>query len=146
MLPCGFRVSAILCTEGSQAPALACICCCQVLHSPSFLPACLHISAAGVMLLSAAGASQQQAAAASNWVRAAAPPAFHLIPESQPVLPCLLRRLLLRGSLNGAIALARQHVTGPHFSRSLEWLLFTALEASDAGSSSSRQSMVSIWL
>ncbi|KAF5828400.1 RIC1-domain-containing protein [Dunaliella salina] len=41
------------------------------------------------------------------------PPSFHPVPESQPVLPCLLRRLLQ---------------AGPHFSRSLEWLLFTALE------------------
>lgn len=55
-------------------------------------------------------------------------PCFHVIPESQPVLPCLLRRLLQRGAYANALLLARRHEHGPHFSRSLEWLLFTALE------------------
>jgi hypothetical protein len=55
-------------------------------------------------------------------------PCFHPVPESQPVLPCLLRRLLQRGALAEAHALARRHESGPHFHRSLEWLLFTALE------------------
>lgn len=55
-------------------------------------------------------------------------PCFHPIPESQPVLPCLLRRLLQRGAFADALALARRHEHGPHFSRSLEWLLFTTLE------------------
>ncbi len=57
------------------------------------------------------------------------PPACFPVPEAQPVLPCLLRRLLLRGALPEARALALRHRGGPHFSRSLEWLLFTALEA-----------------
>jgi hypothetical protein len=55
-------------------------------------------------------------------------PCFHPVPESQPVLPCLLRRLLQKGALAEAHALARRHESGPHFHRSLEWLLFTALE------------------
>jgi len=32
-----------------------------------------------------------------------------------------------------AHALAQQHEAGPHFSRSLEWLLFTALENQPSG-------------
>lgn len=55
-------------------------------------------------------------------------PIVHPVPESQPVLPCLLRRLLLYGSFAATLALAKQHEDGPHFSRSLEWLLFTSLE------------------
>lgn len=55
-------------------------------------------------------------------------PWFHPIPESQPVLPCLLRRLLQHGAFEEALALAHQHAQGPHFGRSLEWLLFTSLE------------------
>ncbi|PRW44970.1 RAB6A-GEF complex partner 1-like isoform A [Chlorella sorokiniana] len=53
---------------------------------------------------------------------------FHPLPESQPVLPCLLRRLLQKGRYDDALELARWHSSGPHFNRSLEWLLFTALE------------------
>ncbi|GAB4817477.1 hypothetical protein N2152v2_004523 [Parachlorella kessleri] len=53
---------------------------------------------------------------------------FHPLPESQPVLPCLLRRLLQKGKFQDALELAKLHSHGPHFSRSLEWLLFTALE------------------
>lgn len=55
-------------------------------------------------------------------------PCFYPIPESQPVLPCLLRRLLQRGSIQEALTLAKRHERGPHFTRSLEWLLFTTLE------------------
>lgn len=56
-------------------------------------------------------------------------PCFHPIPESQPVLPCLLRRLLQRGAFKEAKVLAQRHQElGLHFSRSLEWLLFTSLE------------------
>lgn len=42
--------------------------------------------------------------------------------------PPLVRRLLQRGAFPEAVSLARRHVRGPHFARSLEWLLFTALE------------------
>jgi hypothetical protein len=54
------------------------------------------------------------------------------VPESQPVLPALLRRLLQKGALNEALALAAQHAAGPHFGRSLEWLLFTTLDLEGA--------------
>lgn len=50
------------------------------------------------------------------------------VPQSQPVLPCLLRRQLQHAHFRSARRLARLHQHGPHFSRSLEWLLFTALE------------------
>ncbi|GIL70747.1 hypothetical protein Vretifemale_1461 [Volvox reticuliferus] len=65
-------------------------------------------------------------------------PCFHPIPESQPVLPCLLRRLLQRGAFQEAVSLARRHARGPHFARSLEWLLFTALEIDTSTSSLAR--------
>ncbi|KAK9798509.1 hypothetical protein WJX73_005261 [Symbiochloris irregularis] len=68
-------------------------------------------------------------------------PAFHPLPESQPVLPCLLRRLLQQGQASAAETLAREHTEGPHFAQSMEWLLFTALEANSAllGSSPNRR-------
>lgn len=55
-------------------------------------------------------------------------PCFLPIPESQPVLPALLRRLLQQGAVREALALAARHEGGPHFRRSLEWLLFTTLD------------------
>ena len=55
-------------------------------------------------------------------------PCFHPLPESQPVLPCLLRRLLQKGKTQEALSLATSHSQAPHFARSLEWLLFTSLE------------------
>eukprot|EP01025_Chloroclados_australasicus_P021160 TRINITY_DN22203_c0_g1_i1.p1 TRINITY_DN22203_c0_g1~~TRINITY_DN22203_c0_g1_i1.p1 ORF type:complete len:1189 (-),score=213.62 TRINITY_DN22203_c0_g1_i1:1664-5230(-) len=53
---------------------------------------------------------------------------FNVVPESQPLLPCLLRRLLSYRAFNSALYLAKKHQHGPHFPRQLEWLLFTALE------------------
>ena len=53
---------------------------------------------------------------------------FQPHPESQPVLPCLLRRLLEHGQAADAVELATRHSRNPQFSKSLEWLLFTALE------------------
>ena len=44
------------------------------------------------------------------------------------MLPCLLRRLLQQGKPSEALTLAQRHASAPHFPRSLEWLLFTALE------------------
>lgn len=44
------------------------------------------------------------------------------------MLPALLRRLLQQGALPEALALAKRHEGGPHFKRSLEWLLFTTLD------------------
>jgi len=52
------------------------------------------------------------------------------------VLPCLLRRLLQQHDRTGAQLLALHHQHGPHFSRSLEWLLFTALDRDFCGLSS----------
>jgi hypothetical protein len=60
-------------------------------------------------------------------------PSFHPAPESQPVLPALLRRLLLKGAQAEALALAKRHEPGPHFARSLEWLLFTTLDLEGGG-------------
>ena len=51
-----------------------------------------------------------------------------VVPETQPVLPCLLRRLLQQGRGQEALTLASRHAHAPHFARSLEWLLFTSLE------------------
>ena len=50
-------------------------------------------------------------------------------PESQPVLACLLRRLLRQDRFQDALELADLYASRPHFTRSLEWLLFTALDA-----------------
>lgn len=36
-------------------------------------------------------------------------PLFHPMAESQPVLPCLLRRLLQKGAFDEAVVLARRH-------------------------------------
>uniref|UniRef100_A0A061S7S9 Protein ric1 n=1 Tax=Tetraselmis sp. GSL018 TaxID=582737 RepID=A0A061S7S9_9CHLO len=55
-------------------------------------------------------------------------PLFNPCAESQPVLPCLLRRLLQKGAFDEAVVLARRHERGHYFPRSLEWLLFTCLE------------------
>lgn len=55
-------------------------------------------------------------------------PCWQPLPESQPVLPCLLRRLLQKGKAKEALSLATAHSQAPHFPRSLEWLLFTSLE------------------
>lgn len=44
------------------------------------------------------------------------------------MLPALLRRLLQQRALPEALALAKRHEGGPHFKRSLEWLLFTTLD------------------
>lgn len=78
------------------------------------------------------GGPQSAASSASTPRAPAAPhtayPCFHPLPESQPVLPCLLRRLLQQGKASEALTLAQRHASAPHFPRSLEWLLFTALE------------------
>ena len=47
-------------------------------------------------------------------------------PES--LTPTPLPRLAQRGAFAEALSLARRHEHGPHFMRSLEWLLFTTLE------------------
>ncbi|CAM6095693.1 unnamed protein product [Calypogeia fissa] len=59
----------------------------------------------------------------------AAMPCFEPTPQTQPILPCLLRHLLQRDKLEEAIQLARLSCGRPHFSHSLEWLLFTVFDA-----------------
>ena len=58
-------------------------------------------------------------------------PWFQPCPRAQPVLPCVLRHLLAQGEDAQAAALAADaHVQGqPHFVSSLEWVLFTTLDA-----------------
>ena len=58
---------------------------------------------------------------------------FAPIAERQPVLACLLRRLLLNNRLEEALQLADSYSRGPQFARSLEWLLYTALDAAIQG-------------
>jgi len=53
---------------------------------------------------------------------------FAPLPESQPVLACLLRRLLRSEKFQDALHLADLYSLSPHFARSMEWLLFTSLE------------------
>jgi hypothetical protein len=89
------------------------------------LPACLQPSSPQRRSSTgAADVKQQQQLGA----RALPLPCFLPVPESQPVLPALLRRLLQQGALPEALALATRHEGGPHFRRSLEWLLFTTLD------------------
>jgi len=57
---------------------------------------------------------------------------FHLyepIPKAQPILPCLLRNLLMMQKEQEALALAKASQLRPYFAHSLEWLLFTVLDA-----------------
>ena len=71
-----------------------------------------------------------------------APPSFDAVPSAQPILPCLLRHLLIQkqeGALAKAVALARASQARPHFLHSLEWLLFTALEAQSAAARQRRK-------
>ena len=85
----------------------------------------------GISLAEVSIVGMTQRTARSGVFSSAAPPAlaFHPHPESQPVLPCLLRRLLEQGRAADALELALRHSRGPHFARSLEWLLFTTLES-----------------
>ncbi|KAH7624062.1 hypothetical protein Ndes2526B_g01314 [Nannochloris sp. 'desiccata'] len=85
----------------------------------------------GISLAEVSIVGMMQRTARSGRFPTNSPPAFslHPHPESQPVLPCLLRRLLEQGRAADALELATRHSRGPHFARSLEWLLFTTLEA-----------------
>ena len=56
-------------------------------------------------------------------------PCFDIMPKAQPILPALLRRLLQNESLQEAMELAKYASARPHFFHSLEWLLFTVLQA-----------------
>lgn len=81
--------------------------------------------------------------AASSNSSALALPCFLPVPESQPVLPALLRRLLQQGAKLAALALAKRHEAGPHFRRSLEWLLFTTLDMEGSKCKPGKQSVAS---
>lgn len=76
--------------------------------------------AAGVIV----GISQRLALSAGGEL-----PCFEPTPQAQPILPCLLRHLLQRNKGEEAVELARLSATRPHFSHSLEWLLFTVFDA-----------------
>jgi len=54
---------------------------------------------------------------------------FNPLAKSHPVLSPLIRYLLLQGAKDEALALMREAMCYPHFSHSLEWLVFTVLEA-----------------
>ncbi|GJP42311.1 hypothetical protein CLOM_g1893 [Closterium sp. NIES-68] len=66
-------------------------------------------------------------------------PCFEPTPQAQPILPCLLRHLLQRNKMEEAIQLARLSATRPHFSHSLEWLLFTIFDAETSSASARRR-------
>ncbi|KAK3260394.1 hypothetical protein CYMTET_30647 [Cymbomonas tetramitiformis] len=59
--------------------------------------------------------------------------------STQPILPCLLRHMLQRGALAEALVLARSTADSTHFSHSLEWLLYSVLQAEVAASSLRRK-------
>ena len=60
------------------------------------------------------------------------PPRFEPALEARRALPCVLRFALRAGDVESAAAAARGARASPHFAHALEWLLFTALEASVA--------------
>ncbi|KAL0053131.1 hypothetical protein WJX82_001373 [Trebouxia sp. C0006] len=89
----------------------------------------IGISIAEVAIIGITQRMTRSAASSQSLTHAhASYPCFHPLPESQPVLPCLLRRLLQKGKAKEALSLATSHSQAPHFARSLEWLLFTSLE------------------
>ena len=53
---------------------------------------------------------------------------FSPLPKSHPVLSSLVRYLLCQGAIHEASTLVGKAFNHPHFSHSLEWLLFTVLE------------------
>eukprot|EP00898_Chlorokybus_atmophyticus_P004519 jgi/Chlat1/5068/Chrsp33S08959 len=66
-------------------------------------------------------------------------PCFEPTPKAQPILPCLLRHLLQTEAHEEALVLASANTSRPHFSHSLEWLLFTVLDAATASASARRK-------
>ncbi|KAL0029799.1 hypothetical protein WJX77_000735 [Trebouxia sp. C0004] len=89
----------------------------------------IGISIAEVAIIGITQRMTRSAASSQSLTHAhASYPCFHPLPESQPVLPCLLRRLLQKGKAKEALSLATSHSQAPHFARSLEWLLFTSLD------------------
>ncbi|KAL6766919.1 hypothetical protein ACKKBG_A37895 [Auxenochlorella protothecoides x Auxenochlorella symbiontica] len=77
------------------------------------------------------GGAEGGGAAATTPAPSAPPPCFQPLPGSQPALHCLLHRQLAGGRGERALALARWYAAAPHFPRSAEWLLFTALEGDE---------------
>ncbi|KAL8138535.1 hypothetical protein V2J09_004536, partial [Rumex salicifolius] len=56
-------------------------------------------------------------------------PCFEPSPQAQTILHCLIRHLLQRDKSSEALRLAKLSAQKPHFSRCMEWLLFTVFEA-----------------
>ncbi|XP_052193499.1 uncharacterized protein LOC127801965 isoform X2 [Diospyros lotus] len=56
-------------------------------------------------------------------------PCFEPSPQAQTILHCLLRHLIQRDKSEEALRLAQLSAEKPHFSHSLEWLLFTVFDA-----------------
>jgi hypothetical protein len=75
-------------------------------NTASKCPWCACVAGVTQRILRSPGAG---AATTSSAPGHGAYPCFHAIPESQPVLPCLLRRLLQKGKVDAAIALAAHH-------------------------------------
>ncbi|XP_024532297.1 RAB6A-GEF complex partner protein 1 [Selaginella moellendorffii] len=55
-------------------------------------------------------------------------PCFEPIPQAETILPCLLHHLLQRNKQDEALQLAKLSARNPHFSHSLEWLLFRVFD------------------
>lgn len=66
-------------------------------------------------------------------------PCFEPTPQAQPILPCLLWHLLQRNKSEEALQLAKLSEGLPHFSHSLEWLLFTVFDAAMSSQSTNRR-------
>ncbi|KAG8059199.1 hypothetical protein GUJ93_ZPchr0002g23824 [Zizania palustris] len=66
-------------------------------------------------------------------------PCFEPSPQAQTILHCLLRHLLQRDKHEEALRLANLSAEKPHFSRCLEWLLFTVFDAEISSQSSKNQ-------
>ncbi|CAA0819359.1 Unknown protein [Striga hermonthica] len=65
-------------------------------------------------------------------------PCFEPSPQAQTILHCLLRHLLQRDKREEALRLANLSAEKPHFSRCLEWLLFTVFDADVSRQNSSK--------
>uniref|UniRef100_A0A7I4D4R9 RIC1 C-terminal alpha solenoid region domain-containing protein n=1 Tax=Physcomitrium patens TaxID=3218 RepID=A0A7I4D4R9_PHYPA len=66
-------------------------------------------------------------------------PCFEPTPQAQPILPCLLWHLLQRNKSEDALQLAKLSEGLPHFSHSLEWLLFTVFDAAMSSQSTNKR-------
>jgi hypothetical protein len=66
-------------------------------------------------------------------------PCFEPTPQAQPILPCILWHLLQRNKSEEALQLAKLSEGLPHFSRSLEKLLFTVFDAAMSSQATNRR-------